>query len=414
MTTGAKTEPSSDCDVADFLNAPSYLDAMSRRYMMKQYIGALPAEAQQRVNALKNLQIAYTNLEAKFFEEVYQLECKYQELYQPIIDRRRDIVTGTVAPTSEEATWEDPPRKEGDEEEEQEEEDAELNEKLKKMALDYHKMLPANGQGIPNFWLMVFKNTESLAELVHPHDEPVLEYLRNVNIVYEKDPMSYVIEFHFAPNSFFKDTVLTKKYFLRCNIDKDEPFSFEGPEVYKCTGCPINWNPGKNVTVKTIKKQQKHKQRNATRMVTKTEPTESFFNFFSPPRVQEDDVIDPDMQYEIGRDFEVGHFLRARIIPKAVLYYTGDVMDDDDDVDDEEEEEEEEEDEEGEEAEEMEEEEEEEDDEDADVEQGGNKAKVPAAAAARSNRATKQAKRRGGGAGGADGKKEPPAECKQQ
>lgn len=32
-------------------------------------------------------------------------------------------------------------------------------------------------------------------------------------------------------------------------------------------------------------------------------------------------------------DFEIGHFLRARIIPKAVLYYTGDVVEDDDDDD---------------------------------------------------------------------------------
>uniref|UniRef100_A0A182N601 Nucleosome assembly protein 1-like 1 n=1 Tax=Anopheles dirus TaxID=7168 RepID=A0A182N601_9DIPT len=409
MTTGAKTE-ASDCEVPDFIDAPGYLDAMSRRYMMKQFIASLPEAAQQRVNALKHLQVKYTELEAKFFEEVYQLECKYQQLYQPIVDRRKEIVSGKTDPTAEEAVWVDPPRKNEDgEEEEQEEEDEEINEKLKKMALSYHKDLPANGQGLPNFWLMVFKNTEALAELVHPHDEPVLEHLRNLNIVYEKEPMSYVIEFHFDPNPYFKDTVLTKKYFLRCNIDKDEPFGFEGPEIFKCTGCPINWNPGKNVTVKTVKKQQKHKQRNATRMVVKTQPTESFFNFFSPPRVQDGDMIDPETQFLIGRDFEVGHFLRARIIPKAVLYYTGEVMDEDDDDDDEEEEEEEEEDEDKEEGEEEEEEEEEEDDEDE------APAPAPKAPAGSSNRPNKKAKSGRGGGGGGGGKKgENPAECQQQ
>lgn len=35
----------------------------------------------------------------------------------------------------------------------------------------------------------------------------------------------------------------------------------------------------------------------------------------------------------LSTDFEIGHFLRARIIPKAVLYYTGDVVEDDDDDD---------------------------------------------------------------------------------
>ena len=31
----------------------------------------------------------------------------------------------------------------------------------------------------------------------------------------------------------------------------------------------------------------------------------------------------------LASDFEIGHFLRAHIIPKAILYYTGEVMDDD-------------------------------------------------------------------------------------
>lgn len=35
----------------------------------------------------------------------------------------------------------------------------------------------------------------------------------------------------------------------------------------------------------------------------------------------------------LSTDFEIGHFLRARIIPKAVLYYTGDIVEDDDDDD---------------------------------------------------------------------------------
>lgn len=35
----------------------------------------------------------------------------------------------------------------------------------------------------------------------------------------------------------------------------------------------------------------------------------------------------------MSTDFEIGHFLRARIIPKAALYYTGDIVEDDDDDD---------------------------------------------------------------------------------
>jgi len=47
--------------------------------------------------------------------------------------------------------------------------------------------------------------------------------------------------------------------------------------------CTIEWTKGKNVTLKTIKKKQKHKGRGTVRTVTKTVPNDSFFNFFTPP-----------------------------------------------------------------------------------------------------------------------------------
>ena len=33
----------------------------------------------------------------------------------------------------------------------------------------------------------------------------------------------------------------------------------------------------------------------------------------------------------LSMDFEMGHFLRTQVIPRAVLYYTGDALDDSDD-----------------------------------------------------------------------------------
>ncbi|KAL9694715.1 hypothetical protein quinque_014000 [Culex quinquefasciatus] len=64
-----------------------------RWMMMKDVIKALPENVQHRVNAFKQLQNKYLKLEAKFFEEVYALECKYQELYQPL-GRRKAVITG--------------------------------------------------------------------------------------------------------------------------------------------------------------------------------------------------------------------------------------------------------------------------------------------------------------------------------
>ena len=53
--------------------------------------------------------------------------------------------------------------------------------------------------------------------------------------------------------------------------------------LFVCCSCPIDWKQGKNITVKLIKKVQKHKGRGTKRTVTKTVQNDSFFNFFSPP-----------------------------------------------------------------------------------------------------------------------------------
>lgn len=50
----------------------------------------------------------------------------------------------------------------------------------------------------------------------------------------------------------------------------------------------IEWYPGKCLTQKILKKKPKKGSKNA-KPITKTEDCESFFNFFSPPEVPEDD-----------------------------------------------------------------------------------------------------------------------------
>ena len=115
---------------------------------------------------------------------------------------------------------------------------------------------------------------------------------------------------------------------MKCGPDSDEPFSFEGPEIYKCKGCTIHWKSGKNVTVKTVKKKQKHKSKGSVRTVTKTVKNDSFFNFFDPPTIPEDPEaeVDGETQELLTADFELGHYIRERIVPRAVLYFTGNVF----------------------------------------------------------------------------------------
>uniref|UniRef100_A0A673JF64 Nucleosome assembly protein 1-like 1 n=1 Tax=Sinocyclocheilus rhinocerous TaxID=307959 RepID=A0A673JF64_9TELE len=276
------------------------------------YMESLPKVVKRRVNALKNLQVKCAHIEAKFYEEVHELERKYAALYQPLFDKRSEIVRAAYEPTDEECEW-----KQDEEEELTVSKQEEMKEKAKveEEKKDEEKEDP---KGIPEFWLTVFKNVDLLSEMLQEHDEPILKHLQDIKVKFSDagQPMSFTLEFHFEPNDFFTNTVLTKTYKMRSEPDESDPFSFDGPEIMGCTGCTIDWNKGKNITLKTIKKKQKHKGRGTTRTVTKTVPNDSFFNFFSPPE---------------AADFEIGHFIRERIVPRAVLYFTGEAIEDDDD-----------------------------------------------------------------------------------
>lgn len=48
---------------------------------------SLPKSVLRRVKALKKLQYQMLCMESKFYEEVHQLECKYAELYAPILEQ---------------------------------------------------------------------------------------------------------------------------------------------------------------------------------------------------------------------------------------------------------------------------------------------------------------------------------------
>lgn len=60
----------------------------------------------RRIKALKQLQLQTTNIEAKFYQEVHALECKYYQLCAPIYQKRSTIISGAHEPTDEESVWE--------------------------------------------------------------------------------------------------------------------------------------------------------------------------------------------------------------------------------------------------------------------------------------------------------------------
>lgn len=59
---------------------------------------SLPKAVKRRINALKQLQVKCAHIEAKFYEEVHDLERKYAALYQPLFDKVRAASRLTSSP----------------------------------------------------------------------------------------------------------------------------------------------------------------------------------------------------------------------------------------------------------------------------------------------------------------------------
>ncbi|CAM8890253.1 unnamed protein product [Rhodiola kirilowii] len=325
---------------------------------------SLTPKVRKRVEVLREIQSQHDELEAKFFEERAALEAKYQKLYQPLYNKRYEIVNGVleVEGVTKESSMN--------------EEDNATEEK-----------------GVPNFWLTAMKTNEVLAEEITERDEGALKYLKDIKWYRVDEPKGFKLEFHFDTNPYFKNSILTKTYHM---IDEDEPI------LEKAIGTEIEWHSGKCLTQKILKKKPKKGSKNA-KPITKTETCESFFNFFSPPQVpEEDEDIDEEaaeeLQNQMEQDYDIGSTIRDKIIPHAVSWFTGEAAEGDefDDLEDDEDEDDDEDIDEDEEEEDDEEEEEEDDDDEEEDE-----------------KVKKSAKKRVSG-GSQSGKGEQPPDCKQQ
>ena len=62
-----------------------------------------------------------------------------------------------------------------------------------------------------------------------------------------------------------------------------------------------------------------------TRVVKKTVPTESFFNFFDPPKapVEEDEDVADDVEDRLELDYQLGEDIKEKLIPRAIDWFTG-------------------------------------------------------------------------------------------
>ncbi|PVV00905.1 hypothetical protein BB560_004697 [Smittium megazygosporum] len=247
------------------------------------YIESLPKVVRQRLAALQFLQSKHTELEAKFHQEILEIEKKYSLLYKPLYDQRHNIVSGKKEPSEDEIKAE-------------------------------------NVKGIDSFWLTALYNHPQTREMITERDSSALEALDDISISYLEDGPGFQINFVFKENEYFTNSVLTKTY-------RYQQSESSGELVFgQSEGCKIDWKPEMDLTTTVETKKQRHKTTNKTRVVKKVVPTESFFNLFEKITIPEDDDLSEEAEEARERleaDYELGEEFKEKIVPRAIDWFTG-------------------------------------------------------------------------------------------
>lgn len=272
-----------------------------------QVLSRLPMDVRKRLRALRKLQMQSNAVELELHRKEFELEKNYQAKHKEIFKKRFEIITGIYEPTDEECDIPDPDILKSVDE------NVELFAKMKKEDgnaddnVDKMENATLATVGVPEFWFQILYSNPTFDYLITKDDEPILKHLIDIRTTYMSEPnFSFTLEFEFAANPFFKNSILTKEYLLKMN--SDDLINYEGPSIYKTIGCDILWK-GEKVERPSI------------------------FDFFNPPLLPED-VMDPsyeEIKNILENDFEIGDYVKDHIVPKAILYYTGER--DDGDVD---------------------------------------------------------------------------------
>lgn len=283
------------------------------------YIDNLSPAVKKRVFGLKAVQQQQMKLEAEFQKELLELEKKYFGKYEPLYERRKQIIIGETEPTESEVEvgeeierTEHPDDDHDDAEESAEDDDSEE-------------------VGIPNFWLTALENLLTVAETITERDSEVLANLKDIRMKYLSTP-GFQLIFEFDKNDFFTNTILTKTYHYQPELGYSGDFVYDHAD-----GCDIAWTlTEKNVTISIERRKQRNKTTKQTRTIEKLTPTESFFNFFDPPKppkVDEEDEDDDededeedDLEGRLELDYQLGEEIKDRLIPRAVDWFTGDAV----------------------------------------------------------------------------------------
>lgn len=279
------------------------------------YLQSLSPKIKNRVKSLKGLQFDIFKIEADFQIELFELEKKFNSKFNDIYDKREKIITGEYEPTQKEIdAGELEDDEDEDEDEEQEDEDDEED----------------TQKGIPFFWLTAMQSIPPVQEMINERDSEVLENLTNVSLKYLDVP-GFKLIFKFKQNDYFQNKELVKTYYYQKELGYSGEFIYDHAE-----GTEIQWSDNNhNVTVDVELRKQRNKHTKQVRTIEKTTPTDSFFNFFNPPKMPDSngdendedfEDIDEELEENLQLDYSIGELIKEKLIPRAIDWFTGDAL----------------------------------------------------------------------------------------
>lgn len=181
-------------------------------------------------------------------------------------------------------------------------------------------------RGIPMFWACAIQQMPVTQGMVSEKDIKCLGYLEDIKCFNYENGEGFKLEFYFAANDYFENSVLTKSYDVPNLLLADEPI------LKNVQGCEIEWKGNNSLTHVEVTKQQRGTGKNAgqVRTVTKKVGCDSFFNFFTPPMMPNLETMDEEecirVETEFDDDYDVAQSFRSHIIPKAIEWFAGDAM----------------------------------------------------------------------------------------
>jgi nucleosome assembly protein 1-like 1 len=273
----------------------------------EDFMDVLPASVRARVETLKEMNAQRDTIMDEYLKERAVLEKKYADLCKPLFAQRAEVICGKK---DEEIAAAAPPA-----DSEEGGDDGAEAEKL---------------VGVPEFWTCAISNIEAISELVTEPDQDCLLHLENITCDDFDDGKGFDLKFHFKEdNPYFTNTVLTKRYEIPNLFLDDEPI------LKNVEGCDIKWKANKCLTFKEVTKKQRSKagkKAGQIRTIKKKERTDSFFHFFSPPKIPNIGDMDEEeadaIEEAFDHDYDVAQSFRSHIIPKAVMWFTGEAMQD--------------------------------------------------------------------------------------